>query len=75
MVWVCWQSSSGGAGVVLEESQFIASPKQLLFLCFLQKNGSSYKTFDRAPPERSGSRSQSQSRGGALPNKPYIYLG
>jgi len=42
---------SGGARAVLEEPQIVAPPKQLQLLCFLLKNGSSRKTFGRAPLE------------------------
>jgi len=52
------RGSSGGAGAILEEPQIVAPPKRLRLLCFLLKNGSSKKTFGRAPleepePERS----------------------
>jgi len=45
------RGSSGGAGAVLEEPQIVAPPKRLRLLCFLLKNGSSKKTFGRAPLE------------------------
>jgi len=35
----------------LEEPQIVAPPKRLRLLCFLLKNGSSKKTFGRAPLE------------------------